>query len=420
VQQLGDPVAFGNDVMTKPSRVFSPTDMVGFGRLATDAVAGLTDVVEAVHAHIACESRGRGPTLAEVSTSGITELVYGSIRAVNRLVNQSFSRLEPLIPPPVETGFSPKREAMLAALNGVVGDYLARTRNPLAISMSIRRNGRPLQLKRNVLRRTLPEGTGKVLLLVHGLCLSDLHWKRNAHDHGEALAMELGYTPVYLNYNTGLHVSENGRLLAGLLETLVKQWPVPIQKLAILSHSMGGLVVRSAHYYGNAAGHDWPMQLRRIIFLGTPHHGATLERLGNWVNSVLAVSPYAAPIARVGKIRSAGITDLRHGTVLEDDWKGRDRFTSNRDLRTPLPLPAGVQCYAIAASKRQDVGGSGADLLGDGFVSVNSALGRHADPEKCLAFGDSHQWTGHGMSHWDLFSHPAVYEQIRRWSVVRP
>ena len=418
--QCSNRVAFGNDVMTKPSRVFGPADMVGFGRLATDAVAGLTDVVEAVHAHIAFESRGLRPRLAGGSTSGITGLVYNSIRAVNRLVNQSFTRLEPLIPPPVETEFSPKREAMLAALNGVVGDYLARTRNPLAISMSIRRNGHPLELKRDVLRRTLTEGTGKVLLLVHGLCLGDLHWKRNAHDHGEALALELGYTPMYLNYNTGLHVSENGRLLAGLLETLVKQWPVPIKELAILSHSMGGLVVRSAHYYGNAAGHDWPVHLRRIIFLGTPHHGATLERLGNWVNSVLAVSPYAAPIARLGNIRSAGITDLRHGTVLEDDWKGRDHFTSNRDLRTPLPLPTGVQCYAIAASKRQAAGDSGADLLGDGFVSVNSALGRHGNPEKYLAFADSHQWTGHGMSHWDLLSHPAVYEQIRRWSVVRP
>ena len=377
-------------------------------------------MVEAVHGHISFGSRGRATTLADVSTSGVTGLVYNSIRGVNRLVNQSFTRLEPLTSPAVEAEFSPKREVMLAALNGVVGDYLARTSNPLAISMSIRRDGHPLEIERNVLRATIPEITGKVLLLVHGLCLSDLQWKRNAHDHGEALALELGYTPVYLNYNTGLHVSENGQLLAGLLEALIEQWPVPVEELAILSHSMGGLVARSAHYYGNAAGHHWPEHLRHIIFLGTPHHGATLERLGNWVNTVLEVSPYAAPIARVGKIRSAGITDLRHGSVLEDDWKGRDRFTSNKDVRIPLPLPTGVQCYAIAASKRQAAGESGLDLLGDGFVSVNSALGRHREPERCLEFGESHQWTGYGMSHWDLLSHPAVYEQIRRWIVVQP
>ena len=290
--------------MTKPPRVLRSTDVVGIGRLATDAIVGLTDVVEAVHGHIALSSCSPDLTLADVSTSGITGLVYNSIRGVNRLVNQTFTRLGPLMSPAAETEFSPKREVMLAALNGVVGDYLARTSNPLAISMSIRRNGHPLEIDRKVLRSAIPEITGKVLLLVHGLCLSDLQWKRDAHDHGEALALELGYTPVYLNYNTGLHVAENGRLLAGLLEALIEEWPVPVQELAIISHSMGGLVARSAHYYGDAAGHHWPAQLRQIIFLGTPHHGATLERLGNWVNTVLEVSPYAAPIARVGKIRS--------------------------------------------------------------------------------------------------------------------
>ena len=286
----------GKGDMTKPSKVLGCTNVVGIGRLGTDAVAGLTDVVEAIHAHITFSSRDRGPTFAEGSTSGTTGLVYHSIRGINRLVNQSFTRLEPLTSPAVETEFSPKREVMLAALNGVVGDYLARTSNPLAIPMSIRRDGHALEIERNVLRTASPGITGKVLLLVHGLCLSDLQWKRNAHDHGEALALELGYTPVYLNYNTGLHVSENGHLLAGLLETILEQWPVPVQELAIISHSMGGLVARSAHYYGNAAGHHWPAHLRHIIFLGTPHHGATLERLGNWVNTVLEVSPYAAPI----------------------------------------------------------------------------------------------------------------------------
>jgi pimeloyl-ACP methyl ester carboxylesterase len=406
--------------MTKPSKLFGSTDIAGIGRMATDAVAGLTVVVEAVHGQIALTSRGRGPVLAEELTSGITGLVYNSIRSVNRLVNQSFTCLERLTPSTVEPEFSPKREAMLAALNGVVGDYLARTGNPLAIPISMRRDGRPLEIEGKALRAAIPGITGKVLLLVHGLCLSDLQWKRDGHDHGEALALELGYSPVYLNYNSGLHVSENGRLLADLLERLVMEWPVPVQELAILGHSMGGLVSRSAHHYGQAAGHRWPAQLRHIIFLGTPHHGATLERLGNWVNGLLEASPYVGPIARVGKIRSAGITDLRHGSVLEDDWKGRDRFRSNKDLRTPLPLPSEVQCHAIAASRQQAAGHSGHDLLGDGFVSVNSALGRHGDTERRLKFGDFHQWIGYGMNHWDLLSHPAVYEQIRRWIVVQP
>ena len=407
-------------VMTKPSKVLGSTDMLGIGLLATEAVAGLTDVVEAVHAHIAFPSRNRYPKFAEASTSGITRLVYNSIREINSLVNRGFSRLEPQISPAVEGEFSPQREVALAALNGVVGDHLAATGNPLAIRMAVRRGGRPLEIKRRALRTAIPGITGKVLLLIHGLCLSDLQWKRNAHDQVEALALELGYTPVYLNYNTGLHVSENGRLLAGLLETLIEQWPVPVEELAILSHSMGGLVARSAHHYGEAAGHRWLEHLRYMIFLGTPHHGASLERLGNWVNTVLEISPYASPIARVGRVRSAGITDLRHGSVLEDDWKGRDRFTSHKDVRTPLPLPAAVPCYAIAASKQTSAGKSGVDVLGDGFVSVTSALGRHRNPQRHLQFGDSHQWIGYGMSHWDLLSHPAVYEQIRRWIAVQP
>jgi hypothetical protein len=164
-----------------------------------------------------------------------------------------------------------------------------------------------------------------------------------------------------------------------------------------------------------AARHHWPRHLRRLIFLGTPHHGAPLERLGHWVNTTLEISPYTAPFARLGRIRSAGITDLRHGNVLEDDWKGRDRFASPQDLRVHLPLPAGVRCYAIAATRRQATGNPSFDLLGDGLVPVDSALGRHRNPEMCLGFRESRQWISHGMSHWDLLSHPEVYGQIRRW-----
>jgi hypothetical protein len=401
--------------MTNAPIVHNSADLVGFGRLATDAIAGLTDVVEAVHGHIAFTSRVLGPRSAEQSTSGITRLVYNSIRGVTRLVEGGLTLLAPPAFPANDRLLSPRHEAVVAALNGVIGDHLARTNNPLAISMSLRHQGHPLEIERHALRATLPHPSGKLLLLAHGLCLNDLQWKRNGHDHGAALAREFGYSPLYLRYNTGLHVSENGRVLADLLETILEQWPVRVKELAIIGHSMGGLVSRSAYYYGMAAGHHWPRHLRRLIFLGTPHHGAPLERLGNWVNTTLEISPYTAPFARLGRIRSAGITDLRHGNVLEDDWKGRDRFASPQDLRAPLSLPAGVRCYAIAAMRRQATGNPSFDLLGDGLVPVNSALGRHRNPAMCLEFSASRQWISHGMSHWDLLSHPAVYGQIRRW-----
>jgi pimeloyl-ACP methyl ester carboxylesterase len=399
--------------MTKSLRLH-PADLVGFGRLANDATAGITDVAEALHAQIALTSSALAPPSTQRLTAGITALVYNNIREVTRLINGGLVASAPPAPGE-EIRLSLRREAVLAAINGVLGDYLVRTNNPLAISMSLRRRGRTLAIERHALQAAIPQPAGKLLLLAHGLCLNDLQWKRKGHNHGAALARELGYTPVYLRYNSGLHVSENGRMLAGLMETLVEQWPVPVRELAIIGHSMGGLVARSALHYGTAAGHHWPRHPGKLMFLGTPHHGAPLERLGNWVDATLEISPYTAPFARLGKIRSAGITDMRHGSLLEDDWKGRDRFASAGDVRGPLPLPAGVQGYVIAATKRQANGNPSLDLLGDGLVPVNSALGHHQNPEMSLGLGDSHEWIGHGMNHLDLLSHPAVYDHIKGW-----
>jgi len=195
------------------------------------------------------------------------------------------------------------------------------------------------------------------------------------------------------------------------MEALLQQWPEPLKEFVILAHSMGGLVSRSAYHYGIAAGQTWPQHLRKLVLLGTPHHGALLERGGNWVNLCLGLSPYTAPFARLGKLRSAGVTDLRYGNLLDEDWQGVDRFEHAGDLRHPVPLPEGVSCYAIAAN----LADKGGNLFGDGMVPVNSALGRHEDPRLALSFASSRQWVGYGMNHWDLLSHAAVYAQVKRW-----
>jgi hypothetical protein len=155
--------------------------------------------------------------------------------------------------------------------------------------------------------------------------------------------------------------------------------------------------------------------LRKLLFLGTPHHGVPLERLGNFLDTALEISPYSAPFARLGKIRSGGVTDMRYGNVLDTDWKGRDRFAPSGDGRAPLPLPAKVESYAIAATTAQSPVNSGSELAGDGLVMVDSALGRHRDPAMSLGIDDSHAWIGHDMNHWDLLSRRAVYDTIRRW-----
>lgn len=392
----------------------TPTVIRGVSRLACDAVEQLTNVVEAMHANIAALSPPVGAG-TDGRTRGVTGFVYENIRlvtgAVRVAVDASLALLTSDFGPALP---APRAEAVVSALNGVLGDYLVASGNPLAIPMQLRRDGESVVVDREALTRALPGAGGRLLLLVHGSCMNDRQWTRNGHDHGAALARDLGYVPLYLLYNSGRHVSENGRELAGLLESLVRCWPAPLDEVVILAHSMGGLVTRSACHYGKDARHGWIDRLRKVVFLGTPHHGAPLERGGAWVHTLLGISPYSAPLARLGAIRSAGVTDLRFGSVLDDDWLGRDRFESG-DRRLAVPLPRDIACYVAAATLGRRMRDLNDRLLGDGLVPVESALGRHAEADEALAIPASRQWIGFGMSHWDLLDRPEVYEQLQRW-----
>ncbi len=392
-----------------------PADLHAAARLAADATHGITDLVEAVH-HAIAHPPGTPNRPPAGRTSGITGLVYRSVRGVTKVVGGGLDvLLAQLAPPPDAHELSPEREAVLSAVNGVWGDYLLANHNHLAVTMTVRVNGRSLPHQPAALHAALPEAGGKLLLLIHGLCMNDQQWTRHDHDHGAALARDLGYTPLYLRYNTGRHVSVNGRDLADLLQTLLPIWPQPITELTIIGHSMGGLVARSAIHHATAAGYDWPRHLRHLICLGTPHHGAPLERGGNGLEAILGATPYTAPFARLGQQRSAGITDLRYGNLLDEDWAGQDRFTRTTDQRQIVPLPPGVQSYAIAATTGAQLGALKDRLIGDGLVPLDSALGRHPDPARTLDFPLDHQWIGYEMNHLDLLSHPDVYTQIRHW-----
>ena len=383
------------------------SDLRALNRLVIDATTGVTDVVEAMHHNIA-GAPGDSAAPSRSRTRGITGLVYRSIRRITRLVGGGIDTALMPFTPLGEGSSSTGREAWLAALNGVLGDHLVATGNPLAIPIRFRQGGEPLA----------PSDGRRLLVLAHGLCMNDLQWNRKGHDHGAALARDLGFTPVYLHYNSGLHISTNGHAFAVLIEDLVRQWPVPVEELVILGHSMGGLVTRSACHFGKAAGHAWLRHLKKIVFLGTPHHGSALERGGNRVDSILGISRYTAPLSRLGKVRSAGITDLRHGNLLDEDWEGRDRFEEPEDLRQPVPLPDGVRCYAMAATAKE-AGSLGSRLLGDGLVPVNSALGRHEAPARTLPIPESRQWIASDMTHFDLLSRPEAYEKIREWLADR-
>ena len=390
-----------------------PSDVREAARLATRATVGLTDLVEALHGVISAgplsllqASRGR--------TRGLTGLVYRNVRGVTRAVGTGLDtlleRLVPLLKTPES---SAERDAVRAALNGVLGDTLATAGSPLATAMELRREGRPLVLPPGAPPGAVAGASGRLLLLVHGLCMDDGAWGRDESGAFGGLARDLGVAELRLRFNTGLHVSTSGRQLAGLLETFVGG--AGVEEVSIVAHSMGGLVARSACHYGTAAGHAWPRRLRRLVFLGTPHHGAPLERIGNLAQLLLAATPWSAPFARLGKIRSAGITDLRYGYLLDEDWEHRDRFAHRPDDRAFVPLPLGLRCYAFAASAGRRRGPFGERLLGDGLVPVESALGHHSEPARSLPFPAPRTRIFVGMKHLELLTRREVGEQIAAW-----
>jgi len=219
--------------------------------------------------------------------------------------------------------------------------------------------------------------------------MNDLAWLRDGHDHGAALARDAGFTPVYVHYDTGRAIAENGRDLDALMQALVDAWPAPIDRLAIVGHSMGGLLARSAMHSASQHGSTWASRVDSIVYLGTPHLGAPLERAGAWVDYLVGISPYTAPFARLGKLRSAGIKDLRHG------------------LRGQAPLPAHVKTYAIAGSTQKSAGRSRDRVRGDGLVPVKSAL--------AMKMPGSNRVIAYGIGHLDLLSSDAVYRKLRAW-----
>ena len=307
--------------------------------------------------------------------------------------------MAPLIAMLPETVSNATRDNLVAAINGVYGDHLAATGNPLATAMAFRYRGKVLDPGE---AQAVTSSNGKLMLWVHGLCLNDEHWTRAGVNRGEALATDLGYTPLYLRYNTGLPISANGRELAAMLERLLQNWPHQVDELVIAGHSMGGLVARSACHYGRLASHNWLQHLHRLVFIGTPHHGAPLERGGSWIDHALDLSPYTAPFTRLAKSRSAGITDLRHGSINDDE----------QDF---VVLPDGVECYAMAATRAKKPSRIHERLIGDGLVPLDSALGRSRVPARNLNIPENRQWIIYETGHIQLLGHAGVYMQMRDW-----
>jgi hypothetical protein len=383
-------------------------DLRGVSRLIVDATIGATHIVEDMH-------RALSPLRGSA-----TGLVYGTIRGVTRSIGAAVDTGLAALPLLDRVQHSSRNyDAWVAALNGVMGDRLAATGNPLAMQMQLRHNGALLAPHRAAVAAAIPTPKRKVLVLVHGLCRSDTQWHRDGHDHGERLSEALGYTPIYLRYNSGLHISQNGRMAAELLESLLAAWPVAVDEVAMVSHSMGGLVARSACDTAQALEHEWLRRLRKLVFLGTPHHGAPLERGGHWLQSTLGRHPYTSALTKLGELRSAGITDLRRASLRDEDWTARNRFKHPLHPVRPMPLPQDVDCYAIAGALRIPHRRIVTELLGDGLVPVHSAFGDHEQADFSLDIPHSRRLIAHGVSHLQLLARQEVYGQLVKWLAPR-
>ena len=314
-----------------------------------------------------------------------------------------------------------KLETSLAILNGAIGDYLARTANGLATELCfVARVGSEssLGLDRSSLASAYPEASTRVALFAHGLMCTESVWEmKDGTDYGSRLAGDLGYTPVYVRYNSGRAIADNGASLARALETFVEAYPVPLEAIVPIGHSMGGLVVRSACHAASLEGQRWLSRVRRAIYLGTPHLGAPLERVGRTVARVLGAidDPFTRLVAEIADLRSDGVKDLGDADLRHADRASKRVGLALRDPRHPVPLLPEIQHYLVAGALSGDPWL--AALFGDAVVPVRSATAGHVVPSvaRRRAIPPSHVRLMAGLSHVNLARDPDVYAVVRDW-----
>jgi len=275
-----------------------------------------------------------------------------------------------------------------AAINGVFGDLLARQNNPLAFGMSLHGDA--------------PVAGQPLVLFVHGLCLHEQYWHSPAHLAFSDDLRKDGFRVSRLRYNSGLPIAENARLLAELLET------TGASRIVLIGHSMGGLISRSALHQASDAGHRWPGQTTHLAAIGSPHHGAEAERLGNYANRLLNLTRWSAPLTRLGNLRSAAIHDLRFGNLLHSDRERAADIFHTHDPREPIPLPDHVAHCFIAGTRTVEK--TATKLRSDLLVTPASALaedypGSHTVTRELL----------HGVDHMQLLRDEGVYGRLGRW-----
>jgi len=315
-------------------------------------------------------------------------------------------------------------EWSIGVLNGVVGDYLHQRNNGLAVQMAFVHRNRALDMSRQSLGRAFPDATSKLCVLIHGLTCTESCWSFRGDpktSFGSLLQEDLGYTPVFLRYNTGLHISENGELLSHRLQELVSNYPRELDELIVIGHSMGGLLLRSACHQAPGLGHDWTRHLRHAFYLGTPHFGTRFEKFGNVVSWMLRTVPndYTRLASDVINLRSRGIKDLRYTNLAHEDWRGTDPDALLQDNRHPVPLMPGVSHYFVGGTLTSNERHVAALLFGDLLVQACDSVPLGAQ-DRPLVFPPENGRLFPGIAHLALAYHPEVYAQLKTWLGQEP
>lgn len=321
---------------------------------------------------------------------------------------------------PIEEGVRGRQ--VVAVVNSMIGPELAEHGDPHAISMSLRRDAADVPCEPGALSTAYPDARSGLVLLVHGLGENDDSWGVRAECDGASYDLRIeadtGATPVLVRYNSGLHVSDNGAELDLLVEDLIESWPVPVARVHLIGHSMGGLVVRAATNQAVARGAAWPGLVANVVCLGTPHLGASLEKAVHLGARALRVVPETVPLARILDVRSPGIVDLRHGYISRDEWYGQDltsRWGLDRVAAAPL---AHADYHFVAATLGRSRGHLASQVLGDWFVRFPSAAGRGRSGAPIVAHAEvDHVPNAH---HFALLRHPLVADWLVQWINGRP
>lgn len=315
-------------------------------------------------------------------------------------------------------------ERGISVLNGMIGDYLHERRNGLAIAMAFYHRNRPLPLTTESLHQAHANPTAKLCILLHGLGCNEGIWTfregapgAGGLSYGALLQQELGYTPFYLRYNTGLPVAENGKGVAVLLDELLACYPARVTEIVLIGHSMGGLVLRSACHYGLQHPYGWIEKVRHIFYLGTPHEGADLEKLGYLTVTVLQAVPN--PITRlIGSIlnrRSQGVKDLQHGNLLAGEPLNNAPDAAGHAHRQVVPWLASARHYLLVGTLTAEPGHPMTLLLGDALVRLPRAH-KQAHPQTgSTSVPNQYVKLFPQVHHLGLACHPEVYRQIKLW-----